>query len=42
MTERERRALLRRRSNVTSWRELLMNARQDYDRLDPVAFVRGA
>ena len=42
MTERERRALLRRRSNVTSWRELLMNARKDYDRLDPVAFVRGA
>ena len=42
MTERERRALLRRRSNVSSWRELLMNARKDYDRLDPVAFVRGA
>ena len=39
MTERERRALLRRRSNVTSWRELLMSARQEYDRLDPVAFV---
>jgi len=42
MTERERRALLRRRSNVSSWRELLMSARQDYDRLDPVAFVHGA
>ena len=41
MTERERRALLRRRSNVTSWRELLMNARKEYDRLDPVAFVSG-
>ena len=40
--ERERRALLRRKTNVTSWRELLMNARKDYDRLDPVAFVRGA
>lgn len=42
MTERERRALLRRRSNVTSWRELLMSARNDYERLDPVAFVIGA
>lgn len=42
MTERERRALLRRRSNVTSWRELLMNARKDHDLLDPVAFIRGA
>jgi WhiB family redox-sensing transcriptional regulator len=42
MTERERRALLRRRSNVGSWRDLLMNARQDYDSVDPVAFVRGA
>ena len=41
MTERERRALLRRRSNVTSWRELLMAAREQYDRLDPVAFVSG-
>ncbi len=41
MTERERRALLRRRSNVTSWRELLMTARSQYDRLDPVAFVSG-
>ena len=41
MTERERRALLRRRGNVTSWRELLMNARKEYDRLDPVAFVSG-
>ena len=42
MTERERRSLLRRRSNVTSWRELLMSARNDYERLDPVAFVIGA
>lgn len=42
MTERERRSLLRRRSNVTSWRELLMSARNDYERLDPVAFVQGA
>jgi WhiB family redox-sensing transcriptional regulator len=42
MTERERRALLRRRNNVTSWRELLMGARQEYGRVDPVAFVRQA
>jgi len=28
MTERERRALLRRRPDVTSWRELLENARR--------------
>jgi WhiB family redox-sensing transcriptional regulator len=32
MTERERRALLRRRPNVTSWRRLLEAARDDYDR----------
>ncbi len=30
MTERERRALLRRRPNVTSWRALLETARDDY------------
>ena len=30
MTERERRALLNRRPNVTSWRRLLMTARKDY------------
>src|ERR1700754_1440332 len=30
MTERERRALLRRRPDVTSWQELLDNARQDH------------
>ncbi len=30
MTERERRALLRRRPNVTSWRRLLEKAREDY------------
>ncbi|MFJ6674745.1 WhiB family transcriptional regulator [Actinosynnema sp. NPDC091369] len=29
MTERERRALLRRRPDVTSWRELLDRARQE-------------
>jgi WhiB family redox-sensing transcriptional regulator len=32
MTERERRALLRRRPHVTSWRRLLEAARDDYDR----------
>jgi len=32
MTERERRALLRRRPEVTSWRELLDNARSRYER----------
>jgi WhiB family redox-sensing transcriptional regulator len=30
MTERERRALLRRRPDVTSWRTLLETARADY------------
>jgi WhiB family redox-sensing transcriptional regulator len=31
MTERERRALLRRRPDITSWRQLLESARQDYE-----------
>jgi len=31
MTERERRSLLRRRPNVTSWRALLDEARRDHD-----------
>jgi WhiB family transcriptional regulator, redox-sensing transcriptional regulator len=31
MTERERRALLRRRPNVTSWRLLLQTAREEYE-----------
>jgi len=31
MTERERRALLRRRPDVTSWRDLLENARNQYE-----------
>jgi WhiB family redox-sensing transcriptional regulator len=31
MTERERRALLRRRPNVISWRALLQAARDNYD-----------
>jgi WhiB family redox-sensing transcriptional regulator len=32
MTERERRALLRRRPDVTSWRDLLQRAREEYER----------
>jgi WhiB family redox-sensing transcriptional regulator len=31
MTERERRALLRRRPNVTSWRRLLEAARAEHE-----------
>lgn len=31
MTERERRALLRRRPQISSWRALLESARRDYD-----------
>lgn len=33
MTERERRALLRRRPDVESWREVLQEARDEYDRV---------
>jgi WhiB family transcriptional regulator, redox-sensing transcriptional regulator len=32
MTERERRALLRRRPNVSSWKTLLMSAQDEYER----------
>ena len=32
MTERERRALLRRRPNVTSWRQLLQTAQTEFER----------
>src|SRR5260370_36705377 len=32
MTERERRALLRRRPDVVSWRDLRENARNQYER----------
>ncbi len=35
MTERERRALLRRRPTVTSWRHLLETARSEYERGGP-------
>ncbi|NYE50928.1 hypothetical protein HDA32_006048 [Spinactinospora alkalitolerans] len=34
MTERERRALLRRRPEVTSWRDLLESARERYEQRD--------
>ncbi|MFD5818382.1 WhiB family transcriptional regulator [Streptomyces sp. NPDC127038] len=36
MTERERRALLRRRPSVTSWRRLLETARTEYERYVPL------
>src|SRR5688500_10765305 len=36
MTERERRALLRRRPHVTSWRHLLETARDEHDRTHDV------
>jgi WhiB family transcriptional regulator, redox-sensing transcriptional regulator len=39
MTERERRALLRRRPDVTSWRELLMAARARYERREITELV---
>jgi WhiB family transcriptional regulator, redox-sensing transcriptional regulator len=39
MTERERRALLRRRPNVTSWRRLLQTARETYERRDDIRAV---
>ncbi|NVI90321.1 WhiB family transcriptional regulator [Actinomadura sp. BRA 177] len=32
MTERERRALLRRRPDVRSWRDLLETAKEEYER----------
>ncbi len=34
MTERERRAILKRRPNVRSWRQLLEDARDDHARRD--------
>jgi WhiB family redox-sensing transcriptional regulator len=40
MTERERRALLRRRPDVKSWATLLQTARQDYEKR-PFAGVAG-
>ena len=47
MTERERRALLRRRPNVTSWRRLLETAMTDFEHeqvvvVEPAAAASGA
>jgi len=42
LTERERRLLLRRRPDVTSWRELLMRARHAYDREEQEAAAESA
>ena len=42
MTERERRALLRRRPNVQSWRRLLETARAEHERLIEFAASRSA
>ena len=39
MTERERRALLRRRPHVTSWRRLLETAREEYEHLSGAALT---
>jgi WhiB family redox-sensing transcriptional regulator len=39
MTERERRALLKRRPNVQSWRRLLEEARAEHLRANPAATV---
>lgn len=37
LTERERRALLRRRPNVTSWHSLLSSAMAEFENGDPLA-----
>jgi WhiB family redox-sensing transcriptional regulator len=42
MTERERRALLRRRPHVTSWRNLLETAQTEYERRAIFAPVRAS
>ena len=39
MTERERRALLRRRPNVVSWRDLLETARDEHAQAQAAAYV---
>ncbi|WP_130797668.1 WhiB family transcriptional regulator [Streptomyces otsuchiensis] len=41
MTERERRALLRRRPTVTSWRRLLATAKAEYEGTDTAATPHG-
>jgi WhiB family transcriptional regulator, redox-sensing transcriptional regulator len=42
MTERERRALLRRRPNVRSWQRLLATAQAEHQRLIAIAVERAA
>ena len=42
MTERERRALLRRRPNVESWQRLLETARAEHERVLEIAAARSA
>src|SRR5437763_14637636 len=42
MTERERRALLRRRPNVESWQRLLETARLEHERVLEIAAARTA
>ena len=42
MTERERRALLRRRPHVTSWQNLLETAQTEYERRDIFAPIRAS
>ena len=42
MTERERRALLRRRPNVLSWRRLLETARAEHERFVEIAAAHTA
>ena len=42
MTERERRALLRRRPNVRSWQRLLATAQAEHQRLVEIAAERAA
>lgn len=39
LTERERRALLRRRPNVVSWRALLETAREEHSRANEPAYA---
>lgn len=40
MTERERRALLRRRPNVASWRRLLETARSEHEQVISITSTR--
>lgn len=42
MTERERRALLRRRPNVSSWGRLLQTAQEEYERVNGLVEVEAS